>query len=270
MRSLHQKKASTKQALQRNERWSARRTVSREPVFAGSPSPKAQQEDDGVVTYLGKEYSARDIFQRCQDRENSTRSLRSKSCTPCSRHSSNEAMGDDQSNTNEAEVSPNLKKPGFMQRSFSSLARFGDSKNDIMSWSFEDSQPPQQTPSSPRRPQLSKSEEYRSLKLEKSQSCRHLSVEELDDQVDGLQVQDGDVQMLIDNPIDFAALKQTLKSNGAITNGLLQQGLHVFVHQHREKKLREQQMLEKKKKRRSPRTGVYSKPRRQQSMPSSA
>ena len=237
--SYSSRSGSGRPSLHGNERWGYRRAVSQEPASRNEVQG-IDAGEDGVVTYLGKEYSARDLIQRCRDSSN--RSLRSSS-----QHSLRSLYEATSAGDSDVEPSPPPPPENLRSSFMRNLSLSGSEDKQIT-----------------KRPQLSKSNEYRSLKLEKSQSCHHLTVEELDDQVDSLQVQQRDLQTLIDNPVDFAALKQTLKTNGAITNGLLQQGLHVFVHQHREKKLREHQLLHTNKRRRGSRR---NQPRRQQSMP---
>ena len=258
---------------QNNARWgSDGRFVSPLPTSANSLwgvtdySRNNTDNDGAVLTYLGKEYSARDVIER-----SSQRSLRSN-------HSQRSLLSldddDDDSDDEFASAPPAssptkevTRIPGLM-RSLSNLSIIGGSSSSL-------------DLTQKKSPQLSQSEEYKSLHLTHGRSQSHSSdnrnkntnatAVETDDHIDKLQVRERDLQKIADDPVDFAALKKMLKSNGAVTNGLLQQGLHVFVQQHREKKLREQEFLKQGKnrhgKRQKSRRRIQAPIRRQQSMP---
>ncbi|CAB9523391.1 expressed unknown protein [Seminavis robusta] len=174
-----------------------------------------EQVDLGVVTYLGKQYSARDVFERC----NSRRSLSSQS-------SSRTLQSLDEQATD-------LRS--CLVRGLSNLVvGGGDEANSTasspMAAKNRAQSPPRERPSQSSRRNRPKMSEV---------SVSADGYVERDEYLDMLSVDQEDLLDLADDPTDFAALKLALKKNGAITNTLLQQGLHVFVHKNRELKQRQ-------------------------------
>lgn len=238
--------------------------------------------EDGVVTYMGKQYSANELFERCN---NSVRTMYSNNDSNATLSSFEEGEDEDEDGSDE-ETSSIVGR--FLIRGLSSLKLAPAQADDTRSLGshklrrrkeaqrsrsyagFQHAHKPLRSLS----PKGGRGENYQwgdksssrnrsksppssRAVLMKQRSMRSMSA----GRATGQQLLNpDDVLDLAENPQDFAALKRSLKNHKAITNGMLQQGLHIYVHQQKLQK-QERQRREKKRERARSRERASSKER---------
>jgi len=192
-----------------------------------------QEKEDGVVSYMGRQYSARDLYQRCQPKTTGT-------TTSTKNRASLKEM-------------PKHDLRSFLSRGFSVRSTKEDEHDTASISSFHSSltatrygqQQPKKKAS--RRSLLQDADSDDDEGDASMHSAPHrTSHKTLRQRADKLtEARNAQLQN-----VDLQALKATLKKNGAITNGVLQQGLHYFVHQ------QQQEALLQQRQQRSEREGV--------------